>query len=219
MLGVFGGTFDPIHMGHVASVREVAQGLGLRSVRVVLCGAPGHRDPPLASAADRWEMLQLALRDEPLLIADDRELRAPGACRTVETLCHMQREYPGERLCLIQGSDSFQDLVTWYQWPRIFELAHLIVMTRPGSPDWTAAPAALWSHARLCQQAELSSGRVGCVYPFSVTPQAISATGLRDLLAHGQSAGPWLAPPVADYIATHALYRAKNRAPVPLQPR
>jgi len=206
-LGILGGTFDPIHYGHLRPAQEALRALDLGEIRVIPAAMPPHRRAPVASAAQRLRMAELAATDLPGFVVDDRELRRGGLSYTVLTLESFRQELGDRPLCLLLGMDAFEGIETWHQWSRLPELAHLVVMTRPG---WTfPAAAALpdWARDRAARDArELIRTAAGRVYFQSVTPQDISATRIREAIARGQPVNGLLPFAVLDYIRQNRLY-------------
>ena len=133
MIGIFGGTFDPIHYGHLRPAQEAMQKLALAELRFVPAAQPPHRPPPLASAAQRLAMIELAIRDLPGFRADDRELQRGGLSYTVLTLESLRAELGNTPLCLLVGADQFRNFETWHRWQEIPDLVHLVVLNRPGT--------------------------------------------------------------------------------------
>ena len=131
-IGIFGGTFDPIHLGHLRTGFELLQSLQLSELRWIPVGNPGHREPPLAAAALRLEMVRAAVAGQPGFVLDEREVRRSGASYTVDTLEELHAEHPARPLCLVLGMDAFLGLTAWRRWTDILELAHLVVAHRPG---------------------------------------------------------------------------------------
>jgi nicotinate-nucleotide adenylyltransferase len=212
MLGILGGTFDPIHYGHLRPAREAQQQLALEQVRLVVSANPPHRSPPLASATDRLRMVELALSEFEDFVADDRELRRGGPSYTVLTLESLRAEIGDHPLCLLLGVDAFVGLPSWYRWTEILNLAHLVVLARPDAPSLVEAQAAAWAHARMVQEAsQLRDRSGGSVLFMAVAPQQISATRLREAMARGVQPSPAELPPaVWDYIRQHDLYRSRQ---------
>ncbi len=141
MIGLFGGTFDPIHYGHLRPLWEVKEALKFDQLRLIPSFIPPHRGKPGASAKQRLEMLRLAVADVPDYEVDERELQRGGPSYTVETLQSLRNELGDQPLCWVMGLDAFLGLASWYQWRRITELAHIVVTQRPGSQhptqgDW-----------------------------------------------------------------------------------
>lgn len=211
-VGIFGGTFDPVHFGHLRPALELKEQLGLESVHLVPCNIPPHRDAPHATAAQRRDMLQLAIVGEPGLLLDERELARPGPSYMVDTLHSLRQEFGAPRpLCLIIGADAFLGLPSWYHWQELIQLAHIVVAHRPGWVlDETSLDLALrqlLQQHRLDAVSQLYQAPAGGVLLHSVTPLAISATEIRQRVAAGGSARYLLPQPVWDYIRQHNLYR------------
>lgn len=213
-VGVLGGTFDPVHFGHLRLAEEARESLDLAELRLVPAGAPPHRDTPRSPAAHRLAMIRLALAGNPALEEDDFEVRAEGPSYSVRTLRHLRAVMGGDRpLVLILGADAFEGLPSWHRWEELFSLAHIAVANRPGyaahgrwpgslPPDLAAACAGRF----LDTAGQLTDAPAGGILRFEMTPLAISATLIRDLLGRGHSARYLLPDPVLDYIAAHHLY-------------
>jgi len=205
MLGVFGGTFDPIHYGHLRTVSETAQAIGLEKVILIPCGTPAHRSKPHASSAHRLNMVRLAVNNDPLFVVDDREITSPDPCRTVPTLTALHRDWPDRTFCLIIGQDSFLTLPHWYQWQRLFELGHLVVMSRPGVAEEPVDE--VWQYGRPCRSArDLAQAPYGGILRAGVTHQPISASAVRLALVEGRPVGHLIPQVVERYINEHRLY-------------
>jgi nicotinate-nucleotide adenylyltransferase len=210
MIGVLGGTFDPVHLGHVRPALELLQALSLREIRFVIARIPPHRDPPKASAEHRWRMLELALQAHPGLIADDRELLRDGPSYTVDTLRGLRPEQD-ETLCLIMGSDAFVGFTAWRCWQGILRLANIVVITRPE----THLPARgvigeLLQQRRVSKADDLARCASGGILPWTVRPVDVSATAIRSGLAAGRDVSSMLPAPVLRYIRSHGLYSATH---------
>jgi nicotinate-nucleotide adenylyltransferase len=209
MIGVFGGTFDPIHYGHLRPAQEAMQKLELSELRIIPAATPPHRTTPQASAAQRLAMVELAIRGLPGFRADDRELRRGGLSYTVLTLESLRSELGNTPLCLLVGADQFRSFETWHRWREIPDLAHLVVLNRPGA---TPGPWPSWAHARSCEQFRLlRDSPAGRLAFLSVSPQDISATGIRAALARGESVQGLLPEAVLDYIRTNQIYGRQDR--------
>ncbi len=207
MIGVFGGTFDPVHFGHLRCALEILERLGLDEVRMIPCGAPPHRDQPVATAAWRSQMLAVALADEPRLKLDTRELERAGPSYMVDTLASLRAEVDATPLCLILGGDAFSALPGWSRWQQLIGLAHLIVMRRPGwePPAGDALGALVASHG--ITDAGLLRSRPGGYLMFcEVTQLEISASGVRAILAAGLSPRYLLPETVLQLIYREQLY-------------
>ena len=216
-IGLLGGTFDPIHFGHLRLAEEARESLGLAQLRLIPAGEPPHRGSPRSPATHRLAMAQRAVADNPALVVDDLEIRHDGPSYSVLTLERLRAQLgPHQSLVLILGADAFEGLATWHRWEEIFGLAHIAVANRPGyAPHGRRWPQVLSADlSRACEGRMLKSAEAlrtqpaGGILPFDMTPLAISATLIRDLLGHGHSARYLLPDPVLDYIAAHNLYRS-----------
>lgn len=212
LVGVLGGTFDPIHYGHLRVAEEVAEALGLAEVRFVPAARPPLRDPPVATAEQRAEMVRLAIAGNPRFTLEPCELQRPGVSYTVDTLETLRRTLGSDAgLCLILGGDAAARLPAWSRWHRLGELAHLVLVNRPGSgpvpdPAWPPALLQQWE-ARRCETAEeLARTPAGRMLQMATTPLAISASSLRALLRAGRSPRYLLPDSVLDYIEINRLY-------------
>lgn len=213
-LGIFGGTFDPVHYGHLRAAAEVREALDLAELRLVPARDPPHRDIPSASAAQRLEMLELAVVEFPGLEIDTREIRRTGKSYTVDTLRELRGESLQRSLVLVVGVDTFAGLPQWHRWRDLTELAHIAVVTRPGSPidDALQGPLAqLWQDRHRDDRALLETTPAGYIFIVPVTPQPISATAIRAQLAKGPAGVAQvrglLPSAVLTYIDHHRLYR------------
>jgi nicotinate-nucleotide adenylyltransferase len=220
-LGILGGTFDPIHLGHLALAREVREALDLAAVRIIPAGDPPHRAAPVATAAHRLAMVQLAVEGCPGLEVDDREIERPGRSYTVLTLAELRAEMPPRPLALIVGADAFLGMPTWHQWEALFDLAHVVVVARPGIALEGHLPEPLareWARRHTTDAAAIAAGPAGAIFVQAVTPHAISASAIRAAIAAGNSVarhlqiGTLLPPAVLAYIDRNQLYRSRPDA-------
>jgi len=204
MLGIFGGTFDPIHFGHLRPAQEAMQTLELTELRIIPAATPPHRPPPQASAGQRFAMVELAIRGIPGFRVDDRELKHGGLSYTVLTLESLRAELGNTPLCLLIGADQFRSFENWHRWREIPELAHLVVLSRSGETPG-ALPA--WTLGRESKELhDLREAQAGRLVFLSVSPQDISATRIRAALARGESVQGLLPEAVLDYIQTNHVY-------------
>jgi nicotinate-nucleotide adenylyltransferase len=210
MIGVFGGTFDPIHFGHLRPALDIQQALGLREIRFVPLSKAVHRTQPMATGAQRLAMVRAAVVGQRGFVVDDRELRRIGASYSFDTLESLRREIgPQVSVCLMTGLDAFGELLTWYRWQDISELAHIVVMRRPGARTLMGADLRRWMEPRLTRNPEdLAKVPGGCVLMGDVTQLDISATGIRSLIAKGLSPRYMLPERVLTIIEREGLYRA-----------
>lgn len=205
MIGLLGGTFDPVHFGHLRPAQEVCDVLSLQQLRFMPAANPPHRAPPVASIAHRIAMLRLAIVVDERFELDDREQYIDGPSYTVRTLESLREDLGQCPLALVIGADQFRAFESWYRWQDILELAHLVVMNRPGNEMLDLPP---WAGERLSGESEqldrLAGGRIRQV---TVTPVNISATAIRQALASGLPASDMLPGAVLEYIETNKLYR------------
>ncbi|HWU75740.1 MAG TPA: nicotinate-nucleotide adenylyltransferase [Rhodanobacter sp.] len=206
-LAIFGGTFDPIHLGHLCVAWEAAELLDA-DVLMMPSGVPPHRPPPMASAQQRLAMLRVALRDQSRLVLDARELERGGPSYTVDTMKELRAEYSERPLVLLLGADAFAGLPGWHGWRQLFELAHIGVLSRPGEqaplPDELQREIA---DRRVNDPAALLATPAGRVIALAVTPLEISATRVRELLASGREPRYQLPSGLFDDPALLAAYR------------
>lgn len=221
-IGLFGGTFDPIHHGHLRLALEAGEHLGLEQVRLLPCHQPPHRATPDVGSAERAEMLRLAVAECPLLSADNRELGREGPSYTLESLRSVRAEVgPETALVWIMGSDAFAGLESWYRWRELLDYAHLLVVARPGWELPTEGPLADWLTRHSAEPEALESSPCGGVMVRTLRLLPISATEIRALIGAGRSPQFLLPEPAWHYIRAQGLYRpaetgargSKSRAP------
>jgi nicotinate-nucleotide adenylyltransferase len=206
---LYGGTFDPVHAGHLAVARAARDELGA-TVRLVPAADPPHRDATGADAAQRTHMLELAIADEPGLVVDRRELARAGASYTVDTLREVRAELgPRAPLAWITGDDSFRSLPDWHGWEALFDLAHFVVALRPGHSleDLPPALAGRVASRWVERPADLLAAPAGGLYRLHFPPRPESASAIRRDLAAGRSP-TGLAAAVERYIRVTGLYGA-----------
>ncbi len=185
-IGVFGGTFDPVHYGHLRTAFELLRALRLSEVRFMPCGTPPHREEPVAASALRLDMVRRATEGQPGFIVDDRELEREGPSYSVDTLLDLRGEFPHRSLCLIVGMDAFLGLPKWYRWRQILQLAHVVVAHRPG---WTAPDMGplgeLLTDRGTGTVDDLHDARAGRIFIHAVTQLEISSSAVRALVSGG----------------------------------
>ena len=207
-IGIFGGTFDPVHYGHLRAALEAREKLGVAELRLLPAGQPPHREAPGAGAQHRLAMLERAAEGVPGFSVDDREVRRDGHSYMSDTLQEIRREAGAAPLLLLIGQDAVNDLDRWHEWRRLFELAHLVVMRRPNAHGSYHGELKLQMERRRASRVEeLLEAPAGRVFALAVTQLEISATAIRALIANGRSPGFLLPPAVVDYIERHHLYR------------
>lgn len=209
MIGILGGTFDPVHFGHLRPALDVAEALKLEEVRLIPCGQPPHREQPYASGLQRLSMLRAAASCYAGFKVDDRELRREGPSYMVDTLASLKKDFPDKNLCLILGLDAFLHLESWHQWQRLFELANIVVTHRPG-----------WSMEQIKQQTELArlvnertvpadtlaTKQAGFITFLPVTQLDISSTQIRQQLKQGKRVSYLLPEKVEQLIVNQNIY-------------
>ncbi len=207
-IGVLGGTFDPIHFGHLRLALELKQSLGLSQMRLMPCHRPVHRGEPQVSSAQRAEMIRLALLDCPELTLDERELRRDTPSYTFDTLRSLRAELGAEvSLIWAMGTDAFAALDSWNRWQELLDYAHLVVIERPGFSLPDAGPVARLLQQHRAPASVLDELPAGAIVLPSLRLLDISATGIRAQLAVGESAQFLLPESVRRYILAEGLYR------------
>jgi nicotinate-nucleotide adenylyltransferase len=217
-LAILGGTFDPIHYGHLRLAADVRTALALEDVRLVPAGIPPQRAPPVASAEHRFAMTALGCAEFPGLTADPREIACPGPSYTVTTLEKLHAEQPMLPLALLIGADAFAGLTQWWRWERLFTLANFVVVERPGAtPAGADLPASLqvhWQRRLTTDTSRLERTLAGSIVRVTVTPQPIAARAIRAALALGAAGRDQvrglLPAAVLDYIDRNQLYCAPD---------
>lgn len=206
-IGIFGGTFDPIHIGHLRMALELKEQLGLDEMRLLPCHQPPHRAAPQVSSAQRAEMLRIALQDCPELQLDERELQRDKPSYTYDTLLELRAELGSEvSLVLCMGEDAFAGIPSWYCWQELIHLAHIVVIARPG---WTLPVSGEVRDLRDKYQGEpkqLDETAAGSIVLQSPRLLPISATDIRQQIQAGNSAQFLVPDAVWNYIRTHDLY-------------
>jgi len=212
-LGLFGGTFDPVHYGHLRLAEESIAHLGLGGVRWIPAGQPPHRGTPQVTAQQRLEMVRRSTAGNARFSIDASEVEAVAPSYTVHTLERLRRELGDKQsLVLLVGADAFAGFSSWHRWRDIFALAHVAVSHRPGFPvEASSLPdelASEFSDRYLADVGGLKCAPAGGIVTFAMTQLAISATQIRKLLANGLSARYLLPDAVLDYIDLHQLYKS-----------
>jgi nicotinate-nucleotide adenylyltransferase len=213
LTGIFGGTFDPIHYGHMRVAEEIAEMTRLEEMRIVPAAAPRLRFPPIASIQDRVAMVRLAIEDNPRFILDEREAKRRGASYSIDSLRELKREL-GESviLCFVLGADAFMKLPEWHSWRELFGLCHFIIAARPGHAlitDPDVLPLALKEECAqrwVSDAGALEHVSCGLIFIAPTTLLDISATRIRACVAAGKSIRYLLPDATLDYIAANHLY-------------
>jgi nicotinate-nucleotide adenylyltransferase len=202
-IGIFGGSFDPIHFGHLRPALEVLDALSLDHMLFIPSGNPPHRGAPAAPAGHRLAMLRAATQDEPRFRVDERELKRTAPSYTVDTLTELRREHPQDALVLVVGMDAFLGFPGWQRWQELFGLAHVAVAHRPG---WTLQSGGEIAQVLKERRAEGLAGTAGRVLLLPVTQLEISSTQVRETLARGGDVRYLLPEAVRTYIRDSDCY-------------
>lgn len=204
-IGILGGTFDPVHKGHLQIALDARRLLDLDEVRLVPLAHAVHREQPETPAALRLEMLEATVREHPSLRVDDRELRREGPSYTVDTLRSLHADLPDRSLCLLLGEDAFAGFHTWRRPDEILTLANIAILQRPGHQLSAGTAAQRWLHRHRVDR--LDPVRTGQIVTCPVTQLDIASSDIRTRVAAGRDIDDQVTPAVAGLIARYALYR------------
>jgi nicotinate-nucleotide adenylyltransferase len=212
-LGLFGGTFDPVHFGHLRLATELAEAFKLEQVLFIPAGLPYHRGRSAhATSEQRLTMLKLATQRDARFDVDDRELKREGKTYTDDTLAEIRKEKgPATPLVFLAGTDAFATIDQWHRWTELFDLAHFAVAVRGDDGQWASRgpgtiPKEAWPRITLNPR-DLDAAPAGKVVTFAMTPLSISSTAIRAAASEGASIRYLTPDPVAEYIRSHELYR------------
>lgn len=207
-LGLYGGTFDPVHQGHIHAARSAYQYLALDEVRMILAARPDHRDQPDTANVHRWEMLSLACADYPELKADATEVDRPGKSYAVDTLRSFRQRYPSAQLCWILGMDSYATLPSWHRWRDLVTFGHLVVLERPGHS--IAVEPVLKEFESAYRNQSLEDAEAGRIVFVPTSMLEISASFIRCQRKTGAEPAHLLDHKVWSYINQHQLYAGQE---------
>jgi nicotinate-nucleotide adenylyltransferase len=206
--GIFGGTFDPIHNGHLRPLLEAAKQTSIEHIALIPCHIPVHKQEPLSSSEQRLAMVKLAIAPYPELTADPREIKRNKPSYSIDTVRELRLEYPKAPLCFFIGMDSLMSLTTWHDWQALFDYCHLVVCGRPGHAAQLAPELLPILHKRQITDPQvLHQQLAGSIYMAQTSMLNISSTDLRQRLAKGQSTHNMLPATVLAYIQQHKLYQ------------
>lgn len=208
-VAIMGGTFDPIHNGHLRIAVDIVDRFHFTELRLVPCFIPVHKSHPSISAKQRLDMVTLAVEQHPSLLVDDREIKRTGASYTIDTLIELRDELgPEVPITMVVGMDSFLSLPLWYQWQRILNYAHILVVSRPGwHPEFDIELQELVENSRAQSAAELQSAPAGKIHMETLTELRISSSMIRLLCEQNKSIAYLLPESVHAYIDQHTLYQ------------
>ena len=207
-IGILGGTFDPIHHGHLRVALEAYYHLELDHVRLIPLKTPAHRDAPIANSAQRSEMIKLAVYDVDYLTLDERELNRETNSYTIDTLISLRKEFHSTPLCLLMGQDSFSTLDKWKDWQHLLDYAHIVVASRhqkTNHPFNSTIESLLQSYEILVAQ-DLHKKSHGMILRMEIPLLDISSSGIRNRIKYQQELSYLLPKQVIDYIQLEKIY-------------
>lgn len=208
-IGLFGGTFDPIHYGHLRPAVEMAENFSLQTLYLLPNHRPAHRGPTDASTSQRIRMLKLAINGAEKLAIDSREAQREKASYTIDSLSEIHNEHPQATLLFFMGMDAFAEFDTWHKWESILTLANLVVINRPGASH-SGFSQDLVRRQQKMNGVRIMNGGTGVIEQFDVTQLHISATDIRRRVANNQTVRFLLPERVSEYIVQKQLYRKNN---------
>lgn len=211
-IGIFGGTFDPIHFGHLRPSLELCELLEMEQVRFIPSFIPPHRDIPTTAVQLRLEMVRQAIQSEPRFVLDDREISRGGASYMLDTLASLRLDFPHHPLCLLVGMDAFLQLHHWYQWQKLLDYAHIVVSQRPESTffepsGWPEQVQQLYQQHEAAGRDDIRGFLQGKIRFETVTQLSISASDIRSRLKNNQSVRYLVPDVVLNLIEYHHLYK------------
>lgn len=210
-IGVFGGMFDPVHVGHLRAAITTRETLELDELRLLPCARPAHRESPMADDQHRLAMLELAIGEEPGLVIDEREIRRAGTSYLVDTLNSLREDHPDSTLYFLLGSDAFSCLDHWHRWEELLPLSHWVIMPRPG---WELALSdrlrAVFDARRVSDRTQLRQRRGGRIWISEPGVLELSSTTIREIINRGTSLRYLLPDAVIEYIQNNHLYRHED---------
>jgi nicotinate-nucleotide adenylyltransferase len=214
-LGIFGGTFDPIHNGHIFPVLEGAAKADIKKVALMPCFIPSHKNPATASSEDRLKMVELVCADYPLFYPDSRDIKRGKPTFSVDSLTEIREAMPTTPLCFFIGTDSLQNLLKWHKWQTLFSLCHFVVCERKGesvkglksNSDNSSQLQALLKKRQTFNPTTLHNSLAGHIYVANTQTLTVSSSKIRQQLTKNQSVKDFLPANILDYIQQHKLYQ------------
>lgn len=205
-IGILGGTFDPVHLGHLHLAKSVLTNFEISKIKFIPCYQPVHRPAPLTTVNDRVAMLQLCLHNHPDFELDLREVVRKEPSYTIDTLISLKKELPDTPLYLLLGADAYQGLTTWKQWQQLLEYGHIVVMNRPDI-QFQQHPHSSLVARETTNLSDLAVYPCGKIFFFKTELCAISSTAIRQAVKEGRDISQYVTKDVAEYIAERCLYR------------
>ncbi len=217
-LGIFGGTFDPVHLGHICPVQEAAQETQIENIALMPCYIPSHKNPAVASSQHRLNMLALVCADYPLFHLDPRDIKRGKPTFSLDSLQELRAAMPTTPLCFFIGSDSLQNLCSWHQWQTLFSLCHFVVCERKNESVYnvtenshtSAQLQELLNNRQTIDPLVLHNSLAGHIYLANTQTVTISSTEIRNKIINNQSVKENLPTKVVDYIHQHKLYQPRT---------
>jgi nicotinate-nucleotide adenylyltransferase len=208
-IGILGGTFDPIHNGHLRLAVEAHQQLKLDHVRLIPVNNPPHREIPIASSLQRQRMIELAITDQPAFTIDSRELERDTVSYSIDTLKSLRQEYTNDSLCLILGHDAFNKLDSWKDWQELLNYAHIIVANRPNESSTNISiELKSWiEQHQTTDKIDLEKKQSGFIYFITIPMLDISSSMIRHYYTQGKAVDDLLPTTINTYIEENNLYR------------
>ena len=210
LVGIFGGTFDPVHYGHSLTIAELLNTIPFEKILVIPNALPPHRENSLASFSHRYKMTSLAFRDIKKTVVDNRENLRTGPSHAIETVKLIIAEERKAKVILIVGSDSFDGIHSWYKWRELINLVDFLILKRPDMPlSKNKNVQDLISHTKFSEDL-LEDRKAKSIFELEMTPLRISSSLIRENIVKGKSIDDLINPLVKDYLKKHGLYGSKN---------
>ena len=209
IIGVFGGTFDPVHNGHVLTISELLEKLPFEKILVIPNLQPPHRESSQVSYKHRYEMASMAFKDIPKTIVDNRESLRDGPSYAIETVKEIMSEEEGARVVMIVGSDSFVDIHSWHKWKELINMVDFVILKRPDRPLSKNKKAQNLVSSEWFKKDLFEDGQLN-IFEIEVTPLKISSSSIRENIAKGKKIDHLVNTLVEEYIKEHGLYGTES---------
>lgn len=207
LIGIFGGTFDPVHMGHIHLIKKIQEQCNLHKIILVPCNCSPFRTEPLANSQDRFDMLKLATKQIANVVVEDYEISRPTPSYTINTVKYLREKYPKHSLCVIMGMDVFSSFNRWYKFEEILTNSHLIITNRINyQPKISEETKKILKKREILIKEQLQNSQFGLIYQIDIAPLSVSATKIRRLVKDGKDIKNLVTPKVLEYIKQKNLY-------------